>query len=74
MFAHRRVLHVLGRMQPGGVEMRLLESMGDSARHDFRVDVCALSGWRDRWTIAFSALGGTVTPLRLKSFDSPPDS
>jgi glycosyltransferase involved in cell wall biosynthesis len=59
------VLHVLGRMQPGGVEMRLLDLMRTLRPAEFLVDVCALSGLSGSLDGEVRARGGTVFPLRL---------
>ena len=63
--APRKVLHILDRMQPGGAEVRLLELMGRLCPHEFRVDICALSGLSGSLDPRVRALGGRVVPLRL---------
>jgi glycosyltransferase involved in cell wall biosynthesis len=60
-----RVVHVVGRMQPGGVEMRLLDVMRTLRPPEFLVDVCALSGLSGSLDGEVRARGGTVFPLRL---------
>lgn len=60
-----RVLHVLGRMDRGGAEMRLLEIMRRLCPGEFRVDVCALSGEPGSLEQEVRACGGAVVPLRL---------
>jgi glycosyltransferase involved in cell wall biosynthesis len=59
-----RVLHMFGRMEPGGAEVRLVElinHLGD----EFRVDVCALSGKAGSLDAAIVACGGRVVLLGL---------
>jgi glycosyltransferase involved in cell wall biosynthesis len=63
--ARVRVLHVLGRMQPGGVEMRLLELMQHVCPHEFHVDICAVSGLTGSLDAQVRARGGAVVPLPL---------
>ena len=65
-----KVLHILDRMQPGGAEVRLLELMGRLCPHEFRVDICALSGLSGSLDPRVRALGGRVVPLRL-DFSAP---
>ena len=60
-----RVVHVVGRMQPGGVEMRLLERDATLRPPEFLVDVCALSGLSGSLDGEVRARGGAVFPLRL---------
>lgn len=60
-----RVLHVFGRMQPGGAEVRLLELMGRLSPQEFRVDVCALSGEPGLLDDEVRRLGGDVVPVAL---------
>jgi glycosyltransferase involved in cell wall biosynthesis len=60
-----RVLHVLGGMNPGGVEMRLLELMRRLCPQEFRVDICALSGREGLLDGDVRARGGAVFPLAL---------
>ena len=43
-FVPIKVLYVLGRMQQGGIEVRLVDLMRRLRRDEIRVDVCALSG------------------------------
>lgn len=61
----RKVLHILGRMHPGGAETRLLELMGQFRPEEFVVDVCALSGLEGSLDPAVRATGGQVIHLRL---------
>jgi len=59
-----RVLHVLGRMDRGGAELRTLEVMRALAgRH--RCDVCVLSGLPGELDDAVRELGGAVHPIGL---------
>lgn len=60
-----RVLHIVGRMQPGGAEMRLLEIMRGLCPSEFQVDVCALSGLEGSLDTQVRACGGTVVPVGL---------
>jgi glycosyltransferase involved in cell wall biosynthesis len=59
-----RVLHVVGRMEPGGIEMRLLDLMRILHPPEFLIEVCALSGFGSL-DDEVRARGGTVFPLRL---------
>lgn len=59
-----RVLHILGRMERGGAELRTLEVMRAlSGRH--RCDVCVLSGRAGELDDAVRELGGAVHPIGL---------
>ncbi len=40
-----RVLHVLGRMKPGGVETWLMHVLRHIDRQKFQLDFCKLSGY-----------------------------
>lgn len=60
-----RVLNVLARLQPGGVETRLVEIMRRLDRRDFQIDVCVHSGQAGALDSAVRACGGDVIPLRL---------
>jgi glycosyltransferase involved in cell wall biosynthesis len=60
----RQVLHVLGRMQPGGAEMRTLEIM-QRLCPEYPADVCALSGLPGTLDFRVRELGGRVVPLAL---------
>jgi glycosyltransferase involved in cell wall biosynthesis len=62
-----KVLHVFGRMQPGGAELRLLDLIGRLPPFEFRVDVCALSGAAGPLDAAVRSYGGDVRPLRLNA-------
>lgn len=55
-----RVLHVFGRMQPGGAEKRTLEIMHHLRPDGFICDVLALSGLPGSLDGEVEALGGTV--------------
>lgn len=63
--SRKRVLHVFGRMQRGGAEMRTVDVMRyiDRARFDFRF--CTLSGMPGDLDPAIRALGGEVYPAKL---------
>jgi glycosyltransferase involved in cell wall biosynthesis len=52
-------------MQPGGVEMRLLDVMRHLSPPEFFVDVCTLSGLAGSLDAAVHACGGRVIPLPL---------
>jgi glycosyltransferase involved in cell wall biosynthesis len=58
------VLHVFGRMQPGGAEVRLTELIGRLS-NEFSVDVCALSGKPGALDDVVRAQGGSVFLLPL---------
>jgi glycosyltransferase involved in cell wall biosynthesis len=60
-----RVLHVIGRMDPGGAELRLLELIERLSPGEFRIDVCALSGRSGALDERVVACGGAVFPIRL---------
>jgi glycosyltransferase involved in cell wall biosynthesis len=60
-----RVLHVLGRMQPGGAELRTLEVLERLCPCECHADVCALSGREGSLDARVRALGGEVVPLRF---------
>ena len=62
-----RVLHVMGHMQRGGAEMRLLEVMRHLCPSEFHADVCALSGLPGRLDDDVRACGGAVIPLKLNA-------
>jgi glycosyltransferase involved in cell wall biosynthesis len=55
----------MGRMQPGGVEMRLIDLMRALRPPEFLVDVCTLSGLSGSLDGEVRACGGTIFPLRL---------
>jgi glycosyltransferase involved in cell wall biosynthesis len=59
------VLHVLGRMELGGAELRLVEVLEHLSPEEFRVDVCALSGLPGSLDARVEARGGAVVPLKL---------
>ena len=62
-----RVLHVFGRMQPGGAETRTLEIMSRMSPAEYCADVCALSGLTGSLDDRVRALGGDVIPIRLNA-------
>jgi glycosyltransferase involved in cell wall biosynthesis len=64
-----RVLYVLGRMQPGGIEVRLVDLMRRLRPEEIRVDVCALSGMSGSLDADVRALGGEVIHLPLRSLN-----
>ncbi len=59
-----RVLHVLGRMQRGGAELRTLEVLRQLAPCGIIGDVLALSGKAGELDSEVVRLGGSVIPLR----------
>lgn len=59
-----RVLHVFGRMQRGGAEVRTLEVMRSLRPLGFICDVVALSGLGGELDVEVEALGGHVHPCR----------
>jgi glycosyltransferase involved in cell wall biosynthesis len=59
-----RVLHVLGRMQRGGAELRTLEVLRQLAPHGITGDVLALSGEVGELDGEIARLGGLVIPLK----------
>jgi glycosyltransferase involved in cell wall biosynthesis len=61
------VLYVLGRMQPGGIEVRLLDVMRRLDPEKFRLDVCALSGLSGSLDSDVRTLGGKVIRLPVKN-------
>lgn len=60
-----RVLHVFGRMERGGAEMRTLDIMRQIDRTSYRLDFCALSGQTGSLDETIRALGGQVHHLKL---------
>lgn len=60
-----RVLHVLGRMNPGGLETSLLHLVRNIDRQKFQLDFCTLSGQPGRYDSQVEALGFKVIPCRL---------
>jgi glycosyltransferase involved in cell wall biosynthesis len=58
-------LHVLNRLERGGVEMRLLDVMGRLCPSEFHADVCALSGLEGSLDARVRACGGDVIPMRF---------
>jgi glycosyltransferase involved in cell wall biosynthesis len=66
-----KILHVFGRMEPGGAEIRLLELIGRLSPAEFQVDVCALSGVAGSLDGDIRRLGGEVMPLALDARFAP---
>ena len=60
------VLHIFGRMNRGGAEMRTLEVMRRLDRGRFRLHFCALSGLAGELDDEIRSLGGAVHLLSLK--------
>lgn len=60
MTAIRRILHVFGRMQRGGAEIRTLDVMKHLAPEGFISDVVVLSGLKGELDAQVEALGGRV--------------
>lgn len=65
MTAPIRILHVFGRMNRGGAELRTLEMMEALDRTRFHFEFCALSGAPGSLDARIRALGGEVHPCRL---------
>jgi len=59
------ILHIFGRMQRGGAELRTLEIMRALEAHEFRLDFCVLSGLPGDLDGDIRAMGGEVHYLRL---------
>lgn len=60
-----RVLHVLGRMNPGGIETWLMHVLRHIDRQKFQMDFCTLSGQPGTHDPEIEALGCKVIPRRL---------
>lgn len=60
-----RILHIFGRMQRGGAEMRTLDIMRHIDRQQFQLDFCALSGLPGVLDDEIRSLGGEVHYCRL---------
>ena len=60
-----RILHIFGRMNRGGAEMRTLDVMRHVDRDRFRMHYCALSGQPGDLDDEIRALGGDVHMLPL---------
>ena len=60
-----RVLHVLGRMNPGGVQTWLMHVLRHIDRQKFQMDFCTLSGQPGTYDSEIEALGSEVIPCRL---------
>lgn len=60
-----KVLHVLGRMNRGGAEMRTLELMRNLDRDRYRFEFCCLSGLPGELDGEIRSLGGVVHLIRL---------
>lgn len=65
-----RVLHVFGRMERGGAEMRTLDVMRRLDPQEFQFEFCALSGRSGALDAEVQRLGGRVhlTPLKHPGF------
>lgn len=63
--SQRNVLHVFGRMNRGGAEMRTLDMMRLLNRDRFRLHFCTLSGLPGDLDDEIHSLGGVVHPCRL---------
>jgi hypothetical protein len=55
----------MGRMQPGGAEIRLVELLGRLRPDEFQVDVAVLSGLAGSLDEQVRHYGGDVVPVRL---------
>jgi len=62
-----KILHVFGRMQRGGAEMRTLELMPLLAQKNVRFDFCTLLSGPGSLDEKIRQLGGAVYPCPLKS-------
>ena len=60
-----RVLHVFGRMERGGAEMRTLDLMRNLPQSEFQLDYCSLSGLPGALDSEIKALGGRVHLCKL---------
>ena len=60
-----RVLHIFGRMQTGGAEMRTLDLMRHLDRQRYKLDYCTLSGLPGVLDDQIQALGGRVHPCQI---------
>jgi glycosyltransferase involved in cell wall biosynthesis len=60
-----RVLHIFGRMDRGGAEMRTVELLRVLDQSKFAFEFCALSGLRGELDHEIEVLGGKVHPVKL---------
>ena len=60
-----RVLHIFGRMNRGGAEMRTLELMAQLDPREYRFEFCALSGMPGDLDDEIRKLGGSVHLVKL---------
>jgi hypothetical protein len=67
MAQQRNILHLFGRMDRGGAEMRTLDVMRRADRGRFRLHFCALSGRRGELDEEIRSLGGEVHLLPLSA-------
>ncbi len=65
MKQQRRVLHIFGRMQRGGAELRTLDILRRLDRTELRFDFCALSGLAGELDSEIESLGGEVHHISL---------
>ena len=63
-----RIIHVVGRMQPGGTEIRTLELMQHLDRNRYQFDFCALSGLPGDLDHEVQSLGGKVHYCSIHDF------
>ena len=60
-----KILHVVGTMNPGGVETWLMHVLRHIDRQKFQLDFCTLSGKPGTYDPEIEALGSKVIPCRL---------
>jgi glycosyltransferase involved in cell wall biosynthesis len=61
-----KILHVFGRMDVGGAELRTLEVMRSVARSRFQLDFCTLAEGHGQLDDEIRDLGGRVIPVPFK--------
>lgn len=67
MKIHRKILHIFGRMNRGGAEMRTLDVMRHIDPSEFQLDYCVLSGLSGDLDDEIRSLGGEIHYLPLRS-------
>ncbi|MBM3188098.1 MAG: glycosyltransferase family 1 protein, partial [Chloroflexi bacterium] len=60
-----RVLHIIGAMDPGGVETGLMRMLRAVDRQQCAMDFCCLSGAPGSYAPEITALGGEVLPCKV---------
>ncbi len=61
----QHILHVLGSLNPGGIETWLLQVLQHIDRDQFQLDFCCLSGEPGQFAPQVEALGSRIYPYRL---------